>query len=223
MPSLAPFIAVLLSAAALVFPAATFAQSSNATDAVTAKSVGRIAPIFGQLVYFHAPDAFHPAFENTRGSNYIQESVLPDQTVTQWTEMITVTGVRDFTVIHPEVTPRMFAMNISAGFQRACPASFTGRGVQEGQINGVNDFMMIVSCGTSPTTDGRTSETAVITVLKGEKDFYTLQWAERGPPSSAPMNIDVPMWGARMKRLMPLKLCQIIPGETAPYPSCVGP
>jgi hypothetical protein len=222
MPTLASFIAVLLSAAVLVLPAAAHAQSNSASDAINVKSVGRIAPIFSQIVYFHAPDVFRPIFEKMHGSEYIQESVLPDQTVSQWTEMITITGVRDFTVTHSQVTPRMFAMNISAGFQRACPASFAGKGIQEGQINGINDFMMVVSCGTSPTTDGKTSETAIIAVFKGDKDFYTLQWAERSAPSSTPTNIDVPMWVARMKRLMPLKLCQIVPGETAPYPSCVG-
>ncbi|MDC6131314.1 hypothetical protein PPH41_26110, partial [Burkholderia gladioli] len=59
-----------------------------------------------------------------------------------------------------------------------------------------------------------------ITVVKGAKDLYTLQWAQRGPLSTKPLDIDAAMWLQRVRNLMPLKVCPIVPGEKAPYPSC---
>jgi hypothetical protein len=29
------------------------------------------------------------------------------------------------------------------------------------------------------------------------------------------------MWRGRLRELMPIRLCAIVPGEAAPYPSCL--
>jgi hypothetical protein len=135
--------------------------------------------------------------------------------------MLTLSGARDVSVKYPDATPKKFASGIASGFQRACPSSFAAKGIYEGQLSTRDAFIMVVSCGNAAASAGH-SETAVIAVVKGEKDFYTLQWSQRGDATSAPINIDVNMWAAKMKDLMPLKLCSIVPGEQPPYPSCVG-
>ncbi|MEI7430007.1 MAG: hypothetical protein WCL27_06085 [Betaproteobacteria bacterium] len=66
------------------------------------------------------------------------------------------------------------------------------------------------------------SESMLLIVIKGESDYYTVQWAERGDASTTPIKLDEAKWTDRFKRLAPIKLCPIIPGERAPYPSCVG-
>jgi hypothetical protein len=201
--------------------AAASAAAASA-PAVPLQLVGRVAPIFSQLLYFHAPVAFQPAFENTHDDDYIQESVLQGESVGAWTEMLTVTGLRNVVAKQPEATPKQLAAVIASGFAKACPGSYVQKSLHDGKMYGVDDFVMVVSCGTSPTTGGKTSETAAIAVLKGQKDFYTLQWAERAAPSATPLDIDLALWSARVKTLMPWKLCPIVAGEAAPYPSCTG-
>jgi hypothetical protein len=58
--------------------------------------------------------------------------------------------------------------------------------------------------------------------VKGAKDFYTLQWTERGHDSAQPPAIDTAYWGRQLARLTPIRLCPIVPGESAPYPSCAA-
>ena len=184
-------------------------------------SVKSITPIFSQLLVISSPQGFKTVFENARGTQYIRESVLEGENENKWTQMITITGAKDL-ASKPNLSPKKYAESIADGFKRACPNSFSTSSISEGKISGYDGFIAIVSCGTSPSTAGRTSESALIAVIKGESDYYTVQWAERTEPSSTPIAIDTTKWVERFKRLAPIKLCPIVPGEAAPYPSCVG-
>ena len=63
-------------------------------------------------------------------------------------------------------------------------------------------------------------ETALIVPVKGQSAHYTLQWAERGP-TIGKIAIDEAKWLERLRQLQPIRFCPIVPGEAAPYPSCV--
>lgn len=184
-------------------------------------SVKSITPIFSQLLVTSFPQSFKTVFENARAPRYIRESVLDGENENKWTQMITITGVKDL-ASNPNLSPKKFAENMAGGFKRACPNSFSVSGISEGKISGYDGFIAVVSCGTSPSSAGQTSETVLVAVIKGESDYYTVQWAERAEPSSTPIAIDTTKWVERFKRLAPIKLCPIVPGEAAPYPSCVG-
>ena len=213
---------VALICATLFFCGSAFAQQKPKASH-NAPAVSVITPIFSQLVSFNLPGNFSPsaAFEQADGNAYIQEHVLPGETVDKWTQMLTVTGAKNIVVEHPEVTPKDFASFLANGFQQACPSSFSGKELYSGKLNGLDTFIMVASCGVAPG-NSRYSEAAVITSIKGDKDIYTLQWAQRGKPSATPIDINVDMWSNRVKNLMPIKLCSIVPGEQPPYPSCVG-
>ncbi|MEO6918930.1 MAG: hypothetical protein ABI171_07965 [Collimonas sp.] len=183
--------------------------------------VKSITPIFSQLLVLPYPPGFKIAFENTRGPRYIREAVLEKENVDAWSQMITLTGMKDL-ALKPDVSPQSFAENMAAGFQRACPASFSAQGIAAGKLSGYDSFVMVASCGTSPTTGGKTSEAAMIAVIKGQSDYYTIQWAERAAPSATPIVIDVSKWTEKFRQLNPIKLCPIVAGEAAPYPSCVN-
>jgi len=188
------------------------------------KTVGTISPVFNQLLYFQMPTEFTTVYEKAREADYIREAVLQGESADNWTQMVTVTGRRNLAADRPDETPRQFGQAIVDGYRQACPATLAVRKLQEGPLYGNDTLVMVVSCGlvSAPASSGARSETAAIAVVKGAKDFYTLQWAERGGPSNKPLAIDAKRWAARMKRLMPLKLCAIVPGEAPPYPSCVG-
>ncbi|MDA8095799.1 MAG: hypothetical protein M0T84_18200 [Betaproteobacteria bacterium] len=183
-----------------------------------------ITPIFSQLLSMSLPAAFGPSLAyqaTTSGTQYIQESVPVGENVNNWTQMLTVTGAKDMAQ-NPKVSPEKLVEYIATDYKKACPASFSAVAVPVGKISGFDTFSAIVSCGQSPMTRGRTSESAMILAIKGERDYYTVQWARRGAPSSTPIVINEVKWATRFKRLAPIRLCPVIPGEHAPYPSCVN-
>lgn len=186
------------------------------------EKVGIIMPIFGQLVRTSHPKGFQiaPVYAKAEPGRYTRETVLEGENANAWTQMITIAGAKDL-FSNPEATPRKVSNNIAGGYKNACPNSFSAAIYPLTQIDGRDAFAAIISCGSSPLTQGRTSESALLVVVKGEQDYYTFKWSERTAPSSTPMAIDVAKWSDRFKLMMPIQLCPIVPGEHAPFPSCI--
>lgn len=179
-----------------------------------------ISPIFGQLVSFAMPSRFNVAFENSKGGHYIREAVLKGETPERWTQMITVTGEKGMTLT-PGASPESFAGSIAGGFKSACPDSFAAQPLGTMTFGRFEGFAAIIGCGRVDTGPTRHSETALLIVLKGTTDYYTIQWAERGPESDEPPVRDG-RWQQRLSDLGPIALCPIMPGEAEPYPSCMN-
>lgn len=181
--------------------------------------VRAIMPVFSQLVAFSYPKGFVPVFEQTKNGSYIQESVLKGESVQRWSQMITVTGAKGL-ASNPDQSPVRFASGLAAGFRDACPDSFAAKSLGEFKLGGHDAFASVISCGNVNGAAGARSESALVIVIQGRQDYYTLQWAERGRPSQLPLSLDDARWSERLKQLAPLALCPIVPGEAAPYPSC---
>jgi hypothetical protein len=207
----APTTATVLAASLLL------AATANAQ---APQSFRVISPVFGQLVSFAMPSNFSAVFENTKGGHYIREAVLKGETPERWTEMITVTGEKGMTLT-PGSSPEKFAGSIAGGFKSACPDSFAARSLGATAFGRFEGFVAVIGCGRVDSGPTRHSETALLVTLKGTTDYYTIQWAERGPESDEPpVNDD--HWQARLRALSPIELCPILAGEAAPYPSCVN-
>ena len=179
-----------------------------------------ISPIFYQLVSFAMPSNFAVVFENTKGGHYIREAVLKGETPERWTQMITVTGEKGMTLT-PGASPQIFAGTIAGGFKTACPDSFAARPLGETNFGRFEGFVAVIGCSRIDSGPTRHSETALLITIKGATDYYTIQWAERGPESDEPP-VNDERWQARLRDLGPIDLCPIMPGEAAPYPSCVS-
>lgn len=184
-------------------------------------SVQSITPIFSQLLMLSFPKGFKPVFEKTRGIQYIQESVPEGQTRKSWSDMITVSGTKGLASI-PNFTPQSLVSKIAAGLQRNCPASFNAIGLGAIKLDGYDAFGAVVGCGVAIDTGLPYSESALIIAIKGENDVYMIQWAERGLASKTPITLDTAKWAKRLMQLAPVKLCPVIPGEQAPFPSCAN-
>ena len=179
-----------------------------------------ISPVFGQLLRFSMPARFVAASENTEENFYIREAVPRGETVNAWTQMITVTGSRGMAT-SANFSPQKLAASIALGFKKACPESFAVKDLGETKLGGQDAYLAVASCGkVNSSTDGH-SETALIVAVKGTSDAYTIQWAERTPQASLPPGINEAIWRQRLRELMPIRLCAIVPGEAAPYPSCL--
>jgi hypothetical protein len=179
-----------------------------------------ISPIFGQLVMFTLPSDFKTVFEQPTAETYIREAVLKGETTEQWSQMITVTGAKAVAT-HPELSAQYFAAQIAAGFQKACPATFSVKPLGPTTISDAEAFIAIASCGKVETSADKHTETALLVSIKGTDSIYTVQWAERGPANAENLTIDEDKWKARLAKLSPIRLCPIKPGEKPPYPSCV--
>lgn len=216
---LATFFLLVISAS---FALADEAVSKNQVETLGLKgySVRTITPIYGQLLMFSLPKGFVPVYENSSEGQYIQESVLKGETVETWSQMITITGARDLAA-NPNVTPQFFAGSVAGSFKRSCPKSFSIVGLGTIRISGYDAFAAVMRCGVAVPTGKQYSETMVMMVVKGESDYYTIQWAERGSASTSPINLDDMRYTERLNILAPV-LCPIVPGEPAPYPSCVN-
>lgn len=196
------------------------AMPAGAQQAKGAAAVTVVSPIFGQLVAFSQPANFVPGSENAGATSYIRESVLRGETVKRWTQMITVTGAKGLAA-KPEMSPGLLAGYIADGFRKACPDTFSAMSLGETEIAGHPGFAAVASCGSVSEGGSTRSETALILAIKGTSDYYTIQWAQRAPASRQVLAIDRAFWAKRLAQLSPIRLCAIVPGEKAPYPSCV--
>jgi hypothetical protein len=179
-----------------------------------------ISPIFSQLVAFKLPTPFKTAFENATATQYIREAVPHGETVKAWTQMITVTGYKQL-ASNPRLTPRAFASQIARGFQRNCPETFSSAGFGEKKLGDHIAFLSVAGCGSVAGSPDKHGEIALLITIKGEADYYTIQWAERQASSPQRPRIDTEKWFERIDKLGPIKLCAIIAEEKAPFPSCV--
>ncbi len=215
------FVLTILSTLCSLASAQAGAQQGGGADAVlpAGSKVRAVMPVFSQLLAFSYPKGFAPAFEEARNGNYIQESVLKGESVQSWSQMLTVTGAKGL-ASNPDQTPISFANEIAAGFRSACPDSFAGRSLGEFKLDGHDAFAAVASCGNVGAADGARSESALLVVIKGKRDYYTFQWAERGKAARGALPFDGAKWSGRLRQLGPLALCPIVPGEAAPYPSC---
>jgi hypothetical protein len=114
------------------------------------------------------------------------------------------------------LTPQLYAGRIAGGFKSACLSSFAANGLGTFQVGLMPSLPSPVAA--PPCRQVRlTANLHCWSSSKGASDFYSLQWAERAEASQIPIAFDAAKWTERLKRLMPIKLCPIVPGEAAPY------
>jgi len=172
-------------------------------------------PVYSRILAFPVPTDFEPAFDNENDGSFIMEFVPSGETVEDWSQMITVTGAQGAAAAGD---PLDYGTTIGQGFQAACPDSF--RAWDEGviEVKGAESAQLFAfACGDV----GGYSERAVILVAFGAEDVYTLQWAARGDAVAQP-EADTEVWQPRAQNLIGLRLCEVIEGEAAPYPSCTN-
>jgi hypothetical protein len=209
-----------LAALAVAAHAAAQQPAENRLDLLprVASSSPVVMPVFSQLLLFAMPKNFKPASDSVKFGKFIQQSVPIGQDLNRWTEMITVTGEQN-AAGRPGITPRKLAEGIAGFFKKTCPDSFAVASFGPLKVERYDGFATVISCGTADEVVPQ-SETLLLVTIKGDKDLYTLQWAELGPASKTALPIDAARWQDRLARIAPVLLCDIVPGEAPPYPSC---
>jgi hypothetical protein len=211
--------------ASLVLVAGLVTAALAAGQIPAGASVEVISPVFHQLVAYSLPSGFQfNAPEHANAKSYLREVPLKGQTVEHWTQMITLTGENGATATGLTVEQMMNIL--ASGYKSSCPQTFAYEPAGATTISGQKAFVALVSCGRVTDAGGAPdavhSESAMILAIAGSQDMYTLQWAERAAPSDNPLPPDVAKWKERLHLLEPIHVCAEVPGEKAPYPSCLG-
>ncbi|HEX5126317.1 MAG TPA: hypothetical protein VFW00_06230 [Rhodocyclaceae bacterium] len=177
-----------------------------------------VTPIFSQILRLTPPSGFGPVYERPGPQSYIQKLVRFGETLDKWTQMMTITGTKDI-ALNPNISPKLFAEEIATDFRHDCLTSFNASGLSALNVTGYDGYVAAISCGAMANMAGQTSEEVMIIVIKGEHDYYTIQWAERGQKSDTPKVIDPVKWEEHFVKLTPIKLCALAP---SPYRHCMG-
>jgi hypothetical protein len=188
---------------------------------VCAEGYIAVAPVFSQIVTIPVPDGFQPAYEDADADSYINESVLAGETVNDWSQMITLTGIRAMASGDPNQVSVDFAEYLAGQYSGACPDTFNAVALNAPPISGARGvFAGFLGCGNN---GGGQSEAMAFLVLVGASDVYSLQWAERGPLSGSGPVYDEAVWAPRLAELSAAaRICDRVPGEEPPYPSCIS-
>lgn len=184
-------------------------------------TVMAIMPVFSQVIAWRLPSGFHRTNEVAQADHYLFEAVREGEMDDDWSQMVTLTGAAGLAA-NPELTPKRFASDIAAGLRRTCPDSYYGVELEPAAVAGYDTYAAVAGCGRVSGTEPTHGETMLIVAIKGAHDYYTLQWAERTRAQSKPPLIDAGLWSKRLAELMPIQVCDRVPGEKPPYPSCVS-
>jgi hypothetical protein len=197
------------------------ASATGTTSADSPAGSIQISPVFSQLVALLLPKGFVQSGEHTTDRFYLREFVLTGETLERWTQMISVSGSEGGASIS-STTPIKNVQRLAAGYARSCPA--TANAIELGSFNvgTYHAYAGVLSCGTNLKLATPQSESALVISVVGTHDLYTIQWAVRAAPSPAKLPLQKNEWETRLRQLQPIKLCPVVPGESAPYPSCLA-
>jgi hypothetical protein len=117
-----------------------------------------------------------------------------------------------------------YAEALARQYAGACPETFQAEAIAVPPVRGAQQTMgALMGCGQVPG-EPPLAEAAVMLIFAGREDIYTLQWAERLDAGSGPLTFRVQDWQDRLATLSAtVRLCDPVPGEEAPYPTCVAP
>jgi hypothetical protein len=198
--------------------AAATAGESVVAPKDTGPPVPSVTPVFSQLVAFSIPREFTQALDEKSATAHLREFVLKGENADKWSQKITLTGTRG-AATDTQSSSLTILQALAGRFQRRCPTSFVVKPVGIVPAGASEGFAAILGCGTvKPGTPA--SEIAIVVAARGSADDYIIQWAERGPATDQPPVLDEAKWKSRFDQLLPIRVCDPVPNEAAPYPSC---
>ena len=139
------------------------------------------------------PDGFRIGFHEANARQSIAEYVPKDETVDDWSRMVTVQifyGVKNF-------DPDAFAGNLGKKWASACPGG-GARKITAGVENGYPFSLWMVDCPLNPQT--RKPETMWLKAMSGADALYSVQYAYRRAP-------DKELIGPAMDYLKRISVC----------------
>lgn len=181
---------------------------------VCAEDLMVVKPVYSQLVALPMPANFVAGTDEDKDGYYIMDYAPKGETMDVWTQLISLGGAKDEA---PLKSVADIAAELAVTYKEACPATFSTKTLPTPKVHGASEvFSGYLGCGDA----GGQSEAMVFLVLKGRSEIYTVEWAEHRPGQARPTAPDPAVWGPRSDALAHIRICDKVPGEKAPYPSC---
>ncbi len=178
-----------------------------------------VTPLYSQFLVLNYPANFMQVHEDAVAKTYIQEHVLAGETVHDWSQMLTIRADQDL-ALNLGVTPEKIALSVAEAMYASCPDTFSGLDLGGVEIDGREAYLNVVGCGTVSKAKPY-SEVTLFVVIKGAREYYVLQWAERGEASSSRPTYDSEKWVDRFAALNPVKICDSMPDKQEPVLECL--
>lgn len=124
------------------------------------------------------PEGFKVGYGGTHNGIDMQEWVPANQTVKDWTEMITVQVFRN----RADIDPARYLAEMTKLWAQSCPGSIAGP-VTPGSTNRYSSASLMLRCPLLAST-GK-PEAAMMKAIKGRDSFYLVQRAVRSVPGAA--------------------------------------
>lgn len=179
-----------------------------------------VIPLHGQLLVFQQPAGFVLLGEQQQGGLYLREALPEGEDRGNWTQMLTV-------LVHLgspdglEASPGALVRGLAAAYEQACPRSFATRTLADAALpEGHPLHAAVLGCGALGEGAQRRGEQVLMVSIKRAELYFTLQWTERSAAQERAPVLAMEQWAARFMQLAPLKVCDRLPGERAPYASC---
>lgn len=149
------------------------------------------------------PNGFKIAYQAEQGNQTITEMVAEDETVEDWTTMVTV----QVYLGEQNTTPSQAQDNLTQAWFNACQNSETYP-IANGVENGYNFVLWQLYCPLNPAT--QKVEYTFMKAIQGNDSFYLVQVAFRYEPTEA----DITRW---MNYLRDVQVCDSrLPGQACP-------
>ncbi|MFO1253282.1 MAG: hypothetical protein U1E77_19615 [Inhella sp.] len=179
-----------------------------------------VIPLHGQLLVFQQPAGFVLLGEQQQGGLFLREALPEGEDRGNWTQMLTV-------LVHLgspdglEASPGALVRGLAAAYEQACPRSFATRTLADAALpEGHPLHAAVLGCGALGEGAQRRGEQVLMVSIKRAELYFTLQWTERSAAQERAPVLAMEQWAARFMQLAPLKVCDRLPGERAPYASC---
>ncbi|HRE22227.1 MAG TPA: hypothetical protein PKW21_14530 [Rhabdaerophilum sp.] len=194
--------------------------AGSASAQAPQQTVAAAMPVYAHIVRFPVPAGFNPAFQkDNEGRFFIFEMIPKGEHIMSWSQMLTVTGINGAANALP--TPAQYLQNFTQGYRKACPDSFVSRSLSESAPKASEPALFFIGCGkVSLPNESPRSEAVIVGFFASPKGIYSVQWAERSPAQDRAPVFDEGKWRPRLDALKTARLCDRVPGEAAPYPSC---
>jgi hypothetical protein len=168
-------------------------------------------PIFSDVVVHPVPEHFKLAHvENTDG-RYLEQLTREGEDEKNWSQMITVSGSQGLAK-SPVSTPKRYAAALVQAYTDRCAGPLRVRDRGDITVGGHDAHAVLIGCELASKVGEPFSESTLFVIIRGDTDFYTVQWAERDAPPPRDMGLDGTKWNDRLAALMPTRVCSASAG-----------
>lgn len=133
-------------------------------------------PLKNENLLVGVPQGFKPAFKGAKNGVNMQEFIPADETLQNWTEMVTV----QVFLSRKDLEPAPFLGAIRQKWGGSCDGT-TATPVVTGKVNGYDAAAILLRCPLLTST-GK-PEFTILKAIKGNDSFYVVQRAVRSTPT----------------------------------------